>query len=371
MKDALALVDSHQWLVPAGLAAIVALVLWIGMRVRRSGRHIELMDNVIMLVGLGWSSEAVWHLTKKIPDFPVQLRYLIFFVLEALLLQATTRAARYIRTNGRPGRSARTAWIVAIVMALVALFVAGSVAEALLRAAVPLLIVKSWWDGLVGEEYEAAEGTWRWTPRRLLLWLGAIEPGANDFEKVNRKRLVQQLVRLDRLRSNAEGRRRTRYEGKLTKLSERADAEIIAEVRQQRGLSNWWTVTPLTQHPATHPDAGSDAPVAQHGDAPVAQHGDAPVAQVAIAPNRRAKSVTQVVTSGDARDADPATRAAHLVLTQGLSKREAARRIPGATDPTVRRRVKELRDAADDAPNDADLTHPQTNGYPVLTGSTE
>jgi hypothetical protein len=70
---------------------------------------------------------------------------------------------------------------------------------------------------------------------------------------------------------------------------------------------------------------------------------------------RRAPSASTGLTSGDAPNTDPATRAAHLVLTRGLSNRKAASEVGGTSEASVRRRVKEIRESgAPDAPSDAD-----------------
>jgi hypothetical protein len=225
--------------------------------------------------------------------------------------------------RGHPGRSGRTAWIVAVVMSVVAAAVSESLAEAALRAAIPLLVVNQWWDGLIGEERrKPADATsWRWTPRRLLLRLGAIEPGERDVETVHRERLTQQMTRLEFRRRYGSQRRRGRGMAKLSRLSLVADEAIIDEVRQRVARANWFTVTPLTQ-PA-------DASVARHSDA---SDGDA------------SKGDADVLTSSGA---DPSTRAALLYrLGKYDSIRGAAGAVPGANEATVRRRLAALNGAA-------------------------
>jgi hypothetical protein len=72
--------------------------------------------------------------------------------------------------------------------------------------------------------------------------------------------------------------------------------------------------------------------------------------RVTVPPARRAKTASQAATSGDARDADPATQAAQRYLAGDFdSIRKAADAVPGAKEATVRRRLKELDDAAPDA----------------------
>lgn len=230
--------------VVAGLLLSVLALAWIVRRVRqvaKSERPDEPLSNLAMLIGLGWSSEAVWELTGR-AGFPTSLRLLLFFVLETLLVLAMIRAKRAMGLHGHPGRSGRTAWIVASAMALVAAAISGSAAEAIMRLLIPLLVTLAWWDGLVGENAKRAEvaTSWRWTPRRLLLWLGAVEPGERDIETVHRERLTQQMTRLEFRRRNGSERQQRRAAGKLARLSLSADDGVISEVRQRVDRASWF-----------------------------------------------------------------------------------------------------------------------------------
>jgi hypothetical protein len=240
--------DARPELLAAGLLLSVLALAWIVRRVRqvaKSDRPDEPLSNLAMVIGLGWSSEAVWVLTGR-AGFPVSLRLLLFFVLESLLVLAMIRAKRTMKEHGHPGRSGRTAWIVATAMAVVAAGISTSIAEGILRLLIPLLVTLAWWDGLIGETGKKAEGasSWRWTPRRLLLWLGAIEPGERDIETVHRERLTQQMTRLEFRRRHGSGRQQRVAAGKLARLSLAADDAVVAEVRTRVDRAGWFTVTP-------------------------------------------------------------------------------------------------------------------------------
>lgn len=241
----------------AGLVLSVLVLGWIVRRVRRiarSERPDDVLSNLAMLIGLGWSSEAVWELTGRL-GFPLELRLLLFFVLEVLLTLAMIRAKRNMREHGHPGRSGRTAWIVAGGMALVAAAASSSFAEAVLRILIPILVTNQWWDGLVGEGTKRREDatSWRWTPRRLLLWLGAIEPGERDVESVHRERLTQTMTRLEFRRRHGSGRSATRAKARLAQLSLTADDEVIAAVRERVDRALWFEVKQDEQPPAASP----------------------------------------------------------------------------------------------------------------------
>lgn len=232
-----------------GLAVAVLLLIWAGRRARqiaRSGHPDRPLSRIAMLIGLGWSSEGVWTLTGQIDGFPTGVRILLFAVLEILLIISMIRAERHVREHGWPGRAGTTAWAIAAAMGAVAVFISGSVAEAALRLAIPLLLTKQWWDGLVGDDVQrpAWVTSWRWTPRRLLLWLGAIEPGDRDVDTVHRDRLTQQMVRLEFRRRHGSERQQDRAASKLARLSLTADAAIIDTVRAQVDRAKWFEQAP-------------------------------------------------------------------------------------------------------------------------------
>ncbi|WP_189112072.1 hypothetical protein [Pilimelia terevasa] len=118
--------------------------------------------------------------------------------------------------------------------------------EAALRIAIPLLAVGQWWLGMTadGTTEELGRTSWRWTPRRLLLAVGAIEPGARDAVSVDRDRLVARMTRIEYQRRHADPKTARRYGRRLARLSLTADDEVIAEVRRRVDRATWW------QHPA-------------------------------------------------------------------------------------------------------------------------
>jgi hypothetical protein len=241
------LLQRREVLLP-GLLLSVVLLVWVTRRVRkiaRSDHPDEALSNLVMLIGLGWSSEAVWEITRNRLHFTLGLTLLLFFVFEALLSLAMIRAKRHMREFGWPGRFGTTAWTVAACMSGVAGVAAHSFAEAVLRMVIPLLVTKQWWDGLVGgaTKRPADASTWRWTPRRLLLALGAIEPGERDVQSVHRERLTQQMTTLYHRVNHGSDRFRQRRVARLARLSLTADDAIIAEVQRRGDRALWFQHT--------------------------------------------------------------------------------------------------------------------------------
>lgn len=242
-----------------GLVLSVLVLVWMARRVRRiarSERPDDQLSNIAMLIGFGWSSEAVWELTSRI-GFGLELQIPLFAVLELLLAMAMIRVKRNIRQINRPGRAGGTAWLIASGMALVAGASSGSIPEAALRIIIPLLVVRTWWDGLLpeGAKRSTDATSWRWTPRRLGLWLGAIEPGERDVESVNRERLTQQMTALEFRRRHGSKRFTQRRSTKLARLSLAADDSMIESVRERVDRALWFEAKHEDAPPAASPVA--------------------------------------------------------------------------------------------------------------------
>jgi hypothetical protein len=298
--------------------ALVGLtVVWVVRKILdlvRGERPDEPLSNMAMLIGFGWSSEAVWLLTGPSgADLVTPIRIALFAVFEVILIVFMIRAKRNMRILGRPGRAGRNAWLVATGMSLVAVWTAHNAGEAFLRLLVPVLLTAMWWDGLVGETPVRQDGatSWRWTPRRLLLWLGAIEPGERDVETVHRERLTQQMTRLEFKRRHGTEPQRESAARRLARLSLVADDDIVTEVRRRVDRAPWFEVAhpdfddldlppdkaPVFLAPVSAPPAQPEAPVS---GAPV---GDEPTGQKVRQDVRTAQQIEDVVRA--MRRADP------------------------------------------------------------------
>lgn len=349
--------------VVAGLALTALVLIWLARRVRRiarSERPDDALANLAMLIGLGWSSEVIWEITQNQLHFPIGLTLLLFFVLESLLLLAMMRAKRHVREFGWPGRFGTTAWIVAGSMSTVAVFASHSLAEAALRAAIPLLVTKQWWDGLVGGTAKRPEtaSSWRWTPRRLLLALGAIEPGERDVETVNRERVTQQMTRLEFRRRHGSPRQQERAARKLARMSLTADDDMISVVRQRVDRATWFEPT---QHGAVAATSQQSITVGAAASARArrVRHGKAlrkvhvahprPVVVAAQKPReeeRETQEIDNVVrVIREAHPKLPLRQLARLAVTSEPTVRRALRRTQNPAPPPTNGRVPSLQGA--------------------------
>ncbi|MEV4275858.1 hypothetical protein [Actinoplanes xinjiangensis] len=336
--DQLSTLTHRREVVIAGLLFAVILLLWVARRVRRiaqSERPDDTLSNLVMLIGLGWSSEAVWEITRNRLGFPLGLTLLLFFIFESMLSLAMIRAKRHMREHGWPGQSGTTAWTIATCMALVAMAASDSFAEAVLRMVIPLLVVKQWWDGLVGgaAQRPADASTWRWTPRRILLALGAIEPGDRDVHTAHREQLTQQMTRLYHRYNHGSTRLQPRRAARLARLSLTADDAIIAEVQRRGDRALWFQPDPPQPLPTPAvPDATNvPAPTSTQPTVPTVPV-DAPPPAVEPTPVNPAPAPPE--TAAPARSSEPHSNA--VPTPDVVAVRVPSRPRSARTDPSPR-----------------------------------
>lgn len=364
LDDLINRLDSRALVLGALALSCLALV-WVVRRVRKiakSDRPDDALSNLAMLTGFGWSSEAVWVLAgPEGADLPTPIRISLFCIFEVILVVFMIRAKRNMRTINRPGRAGRNAWFVAAGMSLVAVTTAHNLGEAFLRLLVPILLTSMWWDGLVGDGARKSAGatSWRWTPRRLLLALGAIEPGERDIETVHRERLTQQMTRLEFRRRHGSARQQKASARKLARLSLTADDEVITDVQQRVDRAVWFEAT--RPGPANRASRASvPAAVAASHRRRRVRHGRA-LRRVMVAHPRPVIVAAQKTRQDD--------RATHEIDTIVRVARDALPKVPltqiarltSVSEPTVRRALRRTQNPA---------PPPTTNGRrPELEGA--
>jgi hypothetical protein len=266
------LIERREVFIPA-IAAAAVLLLFIGLRIRKvakSDRPDRPLAKVAMLIGLAWGAEAIWELTAG-GDFQTPVRIALCAVFEVMFLVSTMRAEQHMAAYSWPGRPGQTVWGLATAMGIVATLVASSSAEAILRFLIPLALAKLWWDGVVGGNTKPRGdvSSWRWTPRRLLLAIGALEPGQKDVAKVHREALANRMTSLYFGLGHGPAWLRKRRTKRLARLSLDADLDIIDTVRQRVGQASWFLATaggqapPLAAKPSESADGVAESAVPQ------------------------------------------------------------------------------------------------------------
>lgn len=254
-SDLLAAAAAH-WQLMAIAASALALA-WIARRAVRSGRPDRWLSAIAVVVGYGWSAEAMWEVATIKLGVGAGFALLAFFVFESQLGTSMLRAERHKATRIRRDRHIRAAWITAAIAGGVVAFAADSPVEVVLRPVIPLLVVYQWWVGLTDEDQADDEtpSSWAWTPRRLLIRLGAIRPGAGDVVTLDAQYRIARMTTLYyRHQHGVRWARRWRA-GRLARLSLDASAGMKAEVQRRVAGATWFL-------PGDSRDATATTPVA-------------------------------------------------------------------------------------------------------------
>lgn len=155
-------------------------------------------------------------------------------------------------------RHMRFVWAVSVISGVIASTASNSVTEVVLRLATPPLAAAIWYMSLYADKPipERQPSSWIWTPRRIGIHLGLIQPGEQDLVAVDRDRRIHRLtVTSHRLHHGAgwlAGWRRS----KLRRLAIQADDDMVREA--QRRIARVHRIEKLTS-----PDA---APVGEVTD---------------------------------------------------------------------------------------------------------
>jgi hypothetical protein len=251
----------------AVLAALAVVALALAVALWRSWRRGRVDRWVASLAGfavLGLSAEGMWVVARERLHLPVVLAAAVFFVAEAAMVSSAMQANRHYAQHHHPGKHGRAVWVIATVAGVIVAFNSKSWVEAPLRLALPLAAAYLWWNALTADGIEASErSSWRWTPRRLLLWLGAIEPGERDAVTIDRDRRIAAMTVVAH-RVHRGGRLASWHEARLRRLALAADDGMVAEVRAR--VDRVHRIKELTAPGASTTPVETHIPDAPEGD---------------------------------------------------------------------------------------------------------
>ena len=265
-------------LVLVGLV-VTAIVLTVTLLVaHRRGHTNQWVARVASVAVLALSAEGMWVVARERLHLPVVLAAGVFFVAEALMVSAALQARRhYERTTerdedgrlirpGHPGPHGRAVWVIAAVAGGIVALNSKSAVEAPLRLALPLAAAYMWQLALTADGTARPAGSWRWTPRRLLVRLGAIDPTEQDLTTADRERRTTTMT----VGRAASPRRR---------LARRLAPGAATTPRRQRrpgdGRRGRPPSSPGAPDPRTH-RPGHPRPVREHHGRQVREHDGCP-----------------------------------------------------------------------------------------------
>ncbi len=316
----------------AGLLACVFLLVRVRRAIRRDKAD-KLAVGVAVLIASGFSAQGMFEVATQRLHLPWELAGCLFVVAEAAMLASAVRAHRMWQATstdtapGTLGPHGHFVWVIAAVAGTVVSLNAHSPSEYVLRLAMPLLVAGLWRLGYTSTAMGVRprrDGavTWRWTPRRLAVALGLVEPGERDIATVHRERRVRQLTTHAHGLHHGPRWLKPWHTARLRRLTLLADDEMVAEVQARVDR--------------VHHITANTAPTGDRIPPPPGGHGDA------TTPPAKARSGRKVpVRPASAMKVEKAARrlpadatVAAVAARAGVSESTARRYLP-PTGPAV------------------------------------
>lgn len=216
------------------------------------------LATTVSLLVLVYQSHGMWTFIDRELELPITMKIAGFFVMEAVVLFFAAKARRrfhatlvkdaegLVVAEGRPGWFGGAVWTFAIGSGFLVGLSEQGTAAFIFRVLIGIVAAAMWWANLIegntalDRRKRAKTPTrWRWTPSRIMVKLGLLEPDHDDVTETNRDWLRQNLVRASLLHHQSAWKWRRAVAGqRLTNLSQRADDELLDEVRDQLVLIN-------------------------------------------------------------------------------------------------------------------------------------
>ncbi|MBG6070056.1 hypothetical protein [Micromonospora ureilytica] len=237
----LATVERHRGVLLAAGGVLLVLLVLAGWWARRRGNRGAAYRWAAGAVAVALSAEGMWEVATESLGFAWWKALLLFAFAELAMLNEAHQAKARVKLDREPGVHGVAVWVIAVGAGLIAASNAANTAEYLLRLGAPTLLAWQWWSDLIADrpDRERQPSRWIWTPQRLGVRLGLLQPGSLDdlgvtFRQRNVDRMVRLADRIDTGSKHLTGRRAL----KLRRLAQGSTPEMLAEVseRYRRGL---------------------------------------------------------------------------------------------------------------------------------------
>ncbi len=315
------------------LAGVLLILLW---RKARHSRLSMVVGNIAAPLVLVWEAQGVFELARLM-KVPTPMALVLSGVGAAVLITVAARAHEHWKRYGNLGPNGRLLWRIAVPMGVVVALSASSLAEAAARIALPVLaatVVMSRYlpDEPEGQPRQQQRGTWRWTPRRVGVALGLLDPTDADLSQVHAERQIRRLTETAHKLHHGTGKgllHRMRA-ARLRRLGLLATPEMVAEVQRRISLVHeiQAATAPTTAVPAvvtTDPDVTTPLAPELTPDTPPGDDSPAGRTTSTAASSRRQDTAARVAKAA-ART--PTASAAQIAARLGVSERTVQRHLP-------------------------------------------
>lgn len=218
------------------------VVLLVLMRARKRHGLFLVGRAITMPLVLAWEAQGLHELARATGlDGPAA--WAVALLTSAILATLAAGADEHHKRHGNLGWPGRLVWIVAVPMGLIVALTSATPAVFALRIVLPLLVALLWWvkyAPVVNTEPASAAasraGAWRWTPRRIGVALGLLDPTDADLSQVHAERQIRRLTTTAHKLHHGTRLLRGRRAAKLRRLGLVATPAMVAEVQRRVSL---------------------------------------------------------------------------------------------------------------------------------------
>ncbi|MEU7822921.1 hypothetical protein [Catellatospora sp. NPDC049133] len=235
-----------QWTPVLIGAVVLALLPMVWRRLRDSERAAKFGRAVVTPLVLAWEAQGLHELAMA-TGVKGPVAWVFAGLTSGLLLTLAAFADLHHGKHDNLGWPGRLVWGVAGAMGLAVAFTADNAAEAVARLILPILALIVWWipyapaivkdkdsDDPAAPKRKA--GSWRWTPRRIGVALGALDPTDADLIDVHAERQVRRLTTASHKLHHGWKLLRPIRASKLRRLGLLATEEMVDEVARRVAL---------------------------------------------------------------------------------------------------------------------------------------
>lgn len=215
-------------------ALLGTLLIW---RFFRTGHAHTRVGSLAVALATAFAAEGMWEVATGPMGLPPVMAAGLFGMFEVVMVSQGLLAKFKLAQNppGDVRRHMNFVWAVAAASGIVASTASNSVPEFLLRLCAPAVGAGIWWMGITADKPAGAvqPTSWIWTPRRIGIQLGLIQPGQQDLVQVDRDRRIDAItVTAHRLHHGSKSLAGWR-KSKLRRLALQADDAMVAEAQRR------------------------------------------------------------------------------------------------------------------------------------------
>ncbi|MDM4721176.1 hypothetical protein QTQ03_28060 [Micromonospora sp. WMMA1363] len=238
-------------------ALLAAVLVW---RFLRTGHAHTRVGTLAVVLATAFAAEGMWEVARGALELSIPVALVLFGMFEVVMVSQGL-LAKHKLTQQPPGdvrRHIRFVWAVAAASGIVASTASSSVPEFLLRLFAPAVGAGIWWMGITADKPGAVEQptSWIWTPRRIGIHLGLIQPGQQDLVRVDRDRRIDAMTVTAHRLHHGSHRLAGWRKAKLRRLALQADDAMVVEA--QRRVARVHRIEQLTDPSAAVVEPSAD-----------------------------------------------------------------------------------------------------------------